>query len=82
MELETLDIVGWIATAFIIISFLINNILWLRAVNLIGALLWMSYGIIDFSYSIIFLNFVVVSIQIFKIFSLLRKSKKNPPYNF
>ena len=76
MELETLDIVGWIATAFIIISFLINNILWLRAVNLIGALLWMSYGIIDFSYSIIFLNFVVVSIQIFKIFSLLRKSKK------
>tara|TARA_Y100000996_G_C22477561_1_gene624809 strand:+ start:259 stop:489 length:231 start_codon:yes stop_codon:yes gene_type:complete len=76
MELETLDIVGWVATAFIIISFLINNILWLRAVNLIGALLWMSYGIIDFSYSIIFLNFVVVSIQIFKIFSLLRKSKK------
>ena len=76
MELETLDIVGWVATAFIILSFLINNILWLRAVNLIGALLWMSYGIIDFSYSIIFLNFVVVSIQIFKIFSLLRKSKK------
>ena len=76
MELETLDIVGWVATAFIIISFLINNILWLRAVNLIGALLWMSYGIIDFSYSIIFLNFVVVSIQIFKIFSLLQKSKK------
>ena len=73
MELETLDIVGWTATAFIIFSFLIDNILWLRCINLIGALLWLFYGVIDLSYSIIFLNVVIVSIQIFKIVSIIKK---------
>ncbi|MGB1020953.1 MAG: uroporphyrinogen decarboxylase [Flavobacteriaceae bacterium] len=73
MELETLDIVGWVATFFVIFSFLINKMLWLRIVNLIGAILWLVYGILDVSYSIIFLNLVIVSIQIFKILSLLRK---------
>jgi hypothetical protein len=75
MELEMLEIVGWSATAFVIFSFLINNMLWLRTVNLVGAFLWLLYGIIDISYSIIFLNVVIVSIQIFKIIGLLQKPK-------
>jgi hypothetical protein len=36
--MELLEIVGWIATTFIISSFLINDMIRLRAVNLIGAL--------------------------------------------
>ena len=75
MELEMLEIVGWSTTAFVIFSFLINNMLWLRTVNLVGAFLWLLYGIIDVSYSIIFLNVVIVSIQIFKIIGLLKKPK-------
>ena len=75
MELEMLEIVGWSATAFVIFSFLINNMLWLRTVNLVGTFLWLLYGIIDVSYSIIFLNVVIVSIQIFKIIGLLKKPK-------
>ena len=70
-----LEIVGWSATAFVIFSFLINNMLWLRTVNLVGAFLWLLYGIIDVSYSIIFLNVVIVSIQILKIIGLLKKPK-------
>jgi hypothetical protein len=72
--MNTLDIVGWAATIFIIISFLINNMLWLRLINMVGASLWLTYGIIDTSYSIIFLNVIIVSIQFFKI-SLLLKNK-------
>tara|TARA_B100000900_G_C20359631_1_gene625760 strand:- start:504 stop:728 length:225 start_codon:yes stop_codon:yes gene_type:complete len=68
--MDTLNIVGWTATIFIIISFLINNILWLRIINMIGAALWLAYGIIDTSYSIIFLNVLIVSIQFFKIYRL------------
>ena len=74
MEIETIDLIGWSATTFVIVSFLINKMLWLRFVNLIGALLLLCYGIIDLSYSIIFLNVVIVSIQIFKIFSLMKKN--------
>ena len=76
MEIETIDLIGWSATTFVIVSFLINNMLWLRFVNLIGAILWLFYGIIDYSYSIIFLNVVIVSIQIFKIFSLIKKNNQ------
>ncbi len=75
MTFETLDIVGWIATVIIICSFLINNMLWLGIVNLVGAILWLTYGILDLSSSIIFLNVVIVSIQLFKITSILKKRK-------
>ena len=71
MSIELIDIIGWVATFFVIVSFLIDKILWLRTVNLIGASLWLAYGIIDLSYSIIFLNLVVVSIQIYKIILIL-----------
>ena len=71
MSTELIDIIGWVATLFVIVSFLIDKILWLRTVNLIGASLWLAYGIIDLSYSIIFLNLVVVSIQIYKIILIL-----------
>ena len=72
--MDTLDIIGWSAAIFVIISFLINNMLWLRIINMVGASLWLTYGIIDTSYSIIFLNVIIVSIQFFKI-SLLLKDK-------
>ena len=70
--MDTLDIVGWAATIFIIISFLINNMLWLRIINMVGAALWLTYGIIDTSYSIIFLNVIIVSIQFYKISVILK----------
>ncbi|MFL2601670.1 MAG: hypothetical protein ACJ0PU_05995 [Flavobacteriaceae bacterium] len=75
MSIELIDTIGWVATFFIIVSFLIDNIFWLRVVNLIGASLWLAYGVIDLSYSIIFLNIVIVSIQIYKIIFILSRKK-------
>ncbi|MAS30505.1 MAG: lactate dehydrogenase [Flavobacteriaceae bacterium] len=66
-----LEIVGWVATFVVIGSFLINDMLKLRSVNLVGATLWLVYGVIAGSFSIMFLNIVVMSIQIFKIRQLL-----------
>ncbi len=77
MSIELIDTIGWVATFFIIVSFLIDNIFWLRVVNLIGASLWLAYGVIDLSYSIIFLNIVIVSIQIYKIIFILSRKKIN-----
>lgn len=70
-----LEVVGWIATLIVISSFLINDMLRLRIVNLIGAFCWLIYGIIAVSYSIIFLNIVIVGIQSFKIWKLTPKKK-------
>ena len=70
--METLDIIGWVASAFVISSFLINDMLRLRIVNLVGASLWLAYGVVDLSSPLIFLNVVIVSIQIFKIYHLAK----------
>ncbi len=67
-----LEVVGWIATFVVIGSFLINDILKLRSVNLVGATLWLIYGIIAGSFSIMFLNIVVMCIQVFKIRQLIK----------
>ena len=72
MDISTLEIVGWIATFVVIGSFLVNDMLKLRSINLMGATLWLIYGIIASSYSIIFLNVVVMSIQIFRRNQLLK----------
>tara|TARA_B100000678_G_scaffold213679_1_gene181047 strand:- start:226 stop:456 length:231 start_codon:yes stop_codon:yes gene_type:complete len=75
MDINYLEIVGWIATFVVIGSFLVNDMIKLRSINLAGATLWLIYGIIASSYSIIFLNVVVMSIQIFKINELLKNKK-------
>lgn len=60
-----MEVIGWIATVFIIISFLQKNIITLRIFSLIGAILWTLYGLISDSWSIVFLNIVIVVIQVF-----------------
>ena len=39
------DIVGYIGTAVVLGSFLINDIVRLRLVNTLGSLIWLIYGI-------------------------------------
>jgi len=59
--MTTLEIIGWIATTFVISSFLINDMIRLRTVNLVGAFCWLIYGILAAAPSIIFLNVVIVA---------------------
>ncbi len=73
--MSTLELVGWVATFVVIGSFLVNDMIKLRSINLVGATLWLIYGIIASSYSIMFLNIVVMSIQIFKINQLIKNKK-------
>lgn len=71
-----LEVISWIATGFIIVSFLINDILWLRAVSMLGAMLWFIYAVFTNQPSLLFLNGVVIVIQIWKILGLMKNKKK------
>ena len=75
--MDYLELIGWIGNVFVVISFLNNDTLKLRSYNLVGASLWLVYGIMAGSFSIIFLNIVVISIQIVKITQILRERKKS-----
>jgi hypothetical protein len=60
------EIIGWIASGFILYSFLWDG--WkLRLYNGIGALLWLGYGIMEESGSIIFLNGAILLIHLRKL---------------
>lgn len=68
-----MEILGWIGSAFVLISFLYEG--WrLRALNSIGAGLWLSYGISMGSGSIIFLNGAILLIHLRKL-SIKRREK-------
>lgn len=68
-----IEILGWVATLIIIVSFLVNDIKTLRTFSLIGAILWVIYGFVIQSSSIVFLNLVIVGIQIYKLYKIKLK---------
>ena len=74
--MESVEYIGFIATAFILLSFVMDGIR-LRVINTIGATLWLSYGIITNGYSIIVLNFLVILIHLFKLWKSSKKSITN-----
>jgi hypothetical protein len=74
-----MEILGTIASIFVLISFLMKGEKKIRLVNIIGALLFVIYGIKINAFSIWFLNGILLIIHIIK---LLRgkengKTKKN-----
>jgi hypothetical protein len=71
-----LDFIGWVATILIIISFIFKDIYKLRLFSMIGAFVWIIYGIISVSYPIIFLNVVVAFIQVFWLIKIKKDRKR------
>jgi hypothetical protein len=64
--MDYLELIGWIGNVFVVISFLNNDTLKLRSYNLVAG-----------SFSIIFLNIVVISIQTVKISQIIKERKKS-----
>ena len=60
------EIIGYIASAIVLISFLMKNIVKLRVINTIGCLIFIVYGVLlNFSIPIILTNSVIVGINIY-----------------
>jgi uncharacterized protein with PQ loop repeat len=71
-----LDFIGWVATILIIISFIFRDIYKLRLFSMIGAFLWIVYGIMANAYPIIILNVVVAFIQVFWLIKIKKDRKR------
>lgn len=69
-----MDIVGWIASIVILISFTIKKDMWLlRVINSIGTGLWLTHGILKSDTPMIFANVSILCIH----FYWFHKNKKN-----
>ena len=64
LQMNGWEIFGYIGTALILLSFLIENVYKLRLVNLIGAVFWVTYGIGIMARPSIVVNLCVIVIHI------------------
>lgn len=72
--------IGILAGVFIVISFLMKGELKIRAVNIIGAALFVVYGFLIESISVTILNLILVIVQVSKIYTF-KKGKEHEQIN-
>jgi Flp pilus assembly protein protease CpaA len=67
-----IDILGWIATAVVVVSFAIQDVRKLRIINMLGSMLWIVYGFLKQDNPIIFVN---ISIMLMHIYWFIKNKK-------
>lgn len=76
LGIESVEWLGYLAMAMVLLSFLMKSILYLRLINATGALLFSVYGflLVPISKPVILTNLAILAIHVFFIFKL-RRSK-------
>ena len=64
--MDNIEIIGYIATVFILASLSVSNLRILRIVNSFGAIGWVTYGVLAGASSIVVGNVIMLLINIYK----------------
>ena len=64
--MDNIEIIGYIATVFILASLAVSNLKTLRIVNSLGAIGWVTYGLLAGASSIVVGNVIMLLINIYK----------------
>ena len=67
-----IEILGIVASLFVISAFMFKDIKIIRILDGIGALLYVFYGVLIHSYANILLNVVLVAVQVYHLTKLRR----------
>ena len=70
------EIIGLIATTFVLISFLLSGEKRIRQINIIGSFIFVVYGLVLGALSVWVLNGVLFFVHIYKLYKISRKDKK------
>jgi len=62
------EIIGIVATLFVLVSFLFTSEVRIRQINIIGAVIFVVYGIIIGAISVYVLNGALIIIHIYKLY--------------
>ncbi|GAB2773616.1 uroporphyrinogen decarboxylase [Salinimicrobium soli] len=60
--------IGYLASFFVLLSFLMRNIITLRYVNSVGCLFFVAYGILLDSWPVIITNVAIVMVNVYYLF--------------
>ena len=73
--MSNIECLGFLATFLVIASFLFQNILLIRGINTIGSVIWVVYGILAKSPSVVTLNAIVICLHLVQMARYLKKGK-------
>ena len=68
------EYIGYLASLFVLVSFLMKNMTYLRLVNTLGCLVFISYGALLQSIPIIITNAAIVLINSFYLLKVRKKT--------
>ncbi|WP_299210409.1 YgjV family protein [uncultured Dokdonia sp.] len=68
MEFNSVEVVGYLASLFVLLSFFRKDIRQLRVVNSIGCALFVAYGILLMSIPIIITNIAILLVNSYYLF--------------
>lgn len=71
------EIIGVIASVIVLISFVMNGEKKIRIINIIGAILFIVYGILINAFSVWFLNGALLFVHVYKLIKLNKDNKTN-----
>ena len=61
------EIIGWIGSIVLLISFIPKNVKLIRILNSVGCLIWVLYGFITRAPSVYVMNFLILGLNIFQL---------------
>jgi len=70
------EIIGIIATLFVLLSFLFTSEKRIRQINIVGAVIFIVYGILITAHSVYILNGALIIIHIYKLYK--GRERKTP----
>lgn len=70
-----LEIFGYFGTALVLLSFLMHDIKWLRAVNMAGGFISLIYAILVNTMPVVVLNASLITINGVQLMRILRKER-------
>ncbi len=78
LNISSTEWIGYIASFFVLLSFLMRNIITLRIVNSIGCSVYIIYGVLLDSWPIIITNVAIVCVNLYY---LVIKKNEPAPYD-
>lgn len=76
-----IEVLGIIASVLILISFTMKDVIWIRIINIFGAILMVVYGILLHAFSVYFLNSLLILVHLFYLSRFLYDKKKSKIQN-
>lgn len=74
---NNVEVLGLLATLLVVASFLFQSVVLIRVVNMIGAVLFVAYGLLIHSPSVAIVNTVVIVVQVLQLVKLGRKARND-----